>query len=254
MRVLDLFSCIGNHKIGFDYAGGFQTVAFVEARLWRRERLAAEHPGIAIHDDVRTYRGTQGEADIIVGGPPCQQTSVAAAVHGYRSGTSLWRDMLRIGLDVGAEWIVVEQPTGNAEWEGNVSGDLARAGYHTARFEFEARDVGSPYERRRVFILACTSLPRLEVAWAAGPSSIERVARAADARGTWDPSFLRTVPVDARSAGEFGKASRERIEWIEALGDSNPPEMAEVIAHMILASQEIAPLPSTPNVMAGGER
>lgn len=238
MRVLDLFSCIGNHKRGFDRAGAFETVAFVEASEWRRRKLAEFFPDVPTHDDVCTYRGTRGEAEIIVGGPPCQRTSVAAAVHGYRSGESLWPEMLRIGLDVGAEWFVVEQPPGNEGWEANVAGDLAAVGYHSARLEFEARDVGAPYERRRVFILACTSLPRLEIAWQAGPSAIERVKGAADARGTWNPSVLRALPVDARSAGEFGAASRERTEWIEALGDSNPPEMAEVLALCILTSLE----------------
>lgn len=242
MRVLDLFSCIGNHKRGFDCAGPFETVAFVEANPWRRERLAHDFPGIPIHEDVRTYRGSRGEADIIVGGPPCQRTSVASAIHGYRSGESLWPDMLRICNDIQPEWIVVEQPPGNAEWEADCAEGLAGSGYHSARLEFEARDVGAPYERRRVFILACPSLSRLEVAWSTGPSAIERVKRAADARGTWNPDILASLPVDARAAGEMGRAaSRERTEWIEALGDSNPPEMAEVVAHCILAAEGAHP-------------
>lgn len=238
LRVLDLFSCIGNHKRGFDRAGSFETVAFVEASEWRRRKLAEFFPDIPIHDDVCTYRGSRGEADIIVGGPPCQRTSVAAAVHGYRDGRSLWPEMFRIGLDMGAKWFVVEQPPGNEGWEADVARDLSGARYHSARLEFEARDIGAPYERRRVFILACPDLSRLEIAWQAGPSAIERVKRAAHARGTWHPSVLSTLPVDARSAGEFGAASRERTEWIEALGDSNPPEMAEAIANCILATLE----------------
>jgi hypothetical protein len=32
-----------------------------------------------------------------------------------------------------------------------------------------------------------------------------------------------------------GDASRERREWIDALGDSNPPAMMEVIGHIIMA-------------------
>ena len=241
-RVLDLFSCIGNHKRGFDRAGQFETVAFVEANTWRRQKLAEFFPGIRVHDDVRTYQGQHGDADIVVGGPPCQKTSVAAAIHGRRTGASLWPDMLRIGIDVGAEWFVVEQPPGNAEWEADVACDLSGSGYHCARLEFEGRDVGAPYERRRVLILASTSLSRLEIAWQAGPSAIERVKRAADARGTWNPSVLSTLPMDARSAGEYGAGnSRERFEWIEALGDSNPPEMAEVIGLCIAAALEPRP-------------
>lgn len=233
MRVLDLFACIGCHAIGLHRAG-FTTAAFVEKNPMRRAVLARRFPGIPIHDDVRSYDGQRGEASIIVGGPPCQGTSVAAAVHGYRTGNSLWPDMLRIAHRVQPEWIVVEQPPGHAKWEGDVCRDLVRAGFHTARLEFEARDVGAPYERRRVFILASPSLPRLEIAWASGPSEIERVARAADARGAWDPRVLGTLRVDARSSGEMERSeSRIRRERIEALGDSNPPEMMEAVAACI---------------------
>ncbi len=177
---------------------------------------------------------------MVFGGPPCQATSVASAIHGYRSGDSLWPDMLRVGLHAGAEWFVVEQPAGNAKWETDVSSNLADLGRHVAKLEFEGRDIGAPYERRRVFLVSCTSLPRLEIAWKAGPSAIERVARAADARGSWDPDILEALPVDARSSGEFdrGPKSRERKELIEALGDSNPPGMAEVIGHCLRAGIE----------------
>lgn len=238
MRALDLFSCVGAHALGLHRAG-FETVAFVEASAFRRSILATRFPGVPIHDDARAYEGRPGEAGIIVGGPPCQQTSVAAAIHGRRTGESLWPDMLRIAERVQPEWIVVEQPPGNAEWEANVARDLAGAGFHTARLEFEARDVGAPFERRRVFILASACLPRLEIAWAAGPSAIERVKRAADARGAWDPAVLRSLRVDARSAGEMVRSvSRLRRERIEALGDSNPPEMMEVIGRAILAADQ----------------
>lgn len=236
-RVLDLFSCIGCHSLGFHRAGGFITTRFIEANPVRRAVLERHFPGIPQHDDVRTYSGRPGEVDIVIGGPPCQATSVVAAVHGCRTGDSLWPDMLRVCLDIRPEWVVVEQPPGNAQWEANVSADLAGAGWHTARLEFEARDVGAPYERRRVFILAGTSLPRLAVAWAAGPSAIERVARSADARGAWNPGILGALRVDARSAGEMVRSeSRIRRERIEALGDSNPPEMAEVIGHCLRAA------------------
>lgn len=238
MRVLDLFSCVGCHAIGLERVGGFTTVGFCEAVAWRRARLAERFPGVPIHDDIRTFAGV--DADVVFGGPPCQETSKAAAIHGKRSGASLWPDMLRVGLDSGAEWIVVEQPPGNAAWEADVSESLARAGRHVAKLEFEARDVGAPYERRRVFLVSCASLPRLEIAWAARSSAIERVARAADARGAWDPDILDALPVDARSAGEFARGrSRPRIEMIEALGDSNPPGMAEVIGYMLAEAADV---------------
>lgn len=235
MRSLDLFSCIGAHALGFHRAG-IETVALCEDKPWRRDVLARNFRGIKIYDDVRTI--DPPEAEIVFGGPPCQKTSVAAAIHGKRSGESLWSFMLDVGIAAGAEWIVVEQPTGNKAWERTVQEDLARASYFVARVEFAASDVGAPYPRRRVYTMGCTSLSRLEVAWRSVPSAIKAVARAADARADWCPDKLATLPVVARDAGDMDRGPRSayRQEAIDALGDSNPPHMAEVIGRAIMAS------------------
>jgi DNA (cytosine-5)-methyltransferase 1 len=216
-------------------AAGCRVVGLVEINPFRRAVLARHFSGVPIHDDARTYTGKRGSADIVIGGPPCQQTSVASAISGRRTGFSLWPIMLGICDNIRPQWIVVEQPPGNAEWEAKVADDLCGIGYHSARVEFSAGDCGAPYPRRRVYIIACASLPRLEVAWSAIPSEIERAARAADARGAWDPRVLATLRVDARSAGEMERAaSASRRERIEALGDSNPPIMAEVVGRALI--------------------
>ena len=232
MRSVDVFSCIGCHAIGLGRAG-IETTAFCEINPFRRAELAKRFPGKKIYEDIREpgiYHSPK--ADIVIGGPPCQKTSKAAAIHGGRTGESLWRFMPSVAFAVGAEWIVVEQPPGNTAWEAEVGDYLSHVScFHVARIEFGACDVGAPYLRRRVFLVACTSLPRLEIAWRSVPSAIGRVKRAVNARGDWDPDKLAAIPVDARSAGEFGMARREMIE---ALGDSNPPHMAEVIGLAIM--------------------
>jgi site-specific DNA-cytosine methylase len=237
MKALDLFSCIGCHAIGFDRAG-IETMAFCEARPERRAELAERFPEIDIYDDVRELGLGLPPVDIVIGGPPCQKTSVAAAIHGYRSGETLWPYMLHAGLCARAEWFVVEQPPGNPGWEMEVCASLSGAGRHVARFEFGACDVGAPYLRRRVFLVACTSLPRLEIARQSLPRAIDETKRAANARGDWNPDQLATIPVDAHAAGEFdrGPASHARRDRIEALGDSNPPHMAEAVGRAIFAA------------------
>jgi site-specific DNA-cytosine methylase len=231
MKSLDVFSCIGCHAIGFERAG-IETAAFCEINPFRQSEISRRFPGKRVYEDIRNPSIYDApKSTVIIGGPPCQKTSKAAAIHGKRTGESLWPYMLSTGIAVGAEWFVVEQPPGNAPWEAEVGNDLSDAGYEVARVEFGACDVGAPYLRRRVFLVACPSLPRLEVAWRAVPSAIERVKRAANARGDWDPDQLRLIPVDASSAGERGLA---RQDWIEALGDSNPPHMAEVIGLAIM--------------------
>lgn len=240
MQSIDLFSCVGCHALGFRRAG-IETIRFVEINPARREVLRSHFPNIPAHDDVTTYKPEP--ADIVVGGPPCQRTSVGAAISGKRTGQTLWPVMRRIAQKSGAFWVVVEQPPGNARWERKVGRDLRADGYHVARVEFSAFDVGAPYLRRRVFVIACASLPRLAFAWASVPSEIKRVKGSAAARGSWNPSQLSTLRVDAKSAGEMDGpgadlASATRKERIEALGDSNPPEMAEVIARAIVRAEQ----------------
>lgn len=230
MKVLDVFSCIGFHALGLARAGNFDTVAFCEVNPRRRQELAIQFPGIPIYDDIRTIPAIP--ADIIFGGPPCQQTSVGAAIFGNRTGLSLWPYMLCAGLNSGVEWFVVEQPTGNEAWETQVSEHLCRSGYHVARFVFGASDVGAPYPRRRVYLIACTSLPRLEIAWQAGPRAIEQAKRAALARGDWHPDSIPSFDLDTWRSEDV----LERREAIEALGDSNPPAMSEVIGYMLASA------------------
>lgn len=231
LRSLDVFSCLGSHAIGFERAG-IRTTAFCESNPFRQTLLTRF--GRKIYHDIRSEEIChETQQDIIIGGPPCQRTSKAAAIHGFRTGESLWPYMLRVGLAVGTEWFVVEQPPGNAAWEAEVGSDLSKVGYGVARIEFGACDVGAPYLRRRVFLVACTGLQRLEITWKAIPSAIDRVKRAANARGDWDPDQLCSISVDAGSAKEFGQT---RKNWIEALGDSNPPHMAEVIGLAIMES------------------
>lgn len=225
-RILDLFSCAGCHALGMERAG-HETVALCESNEWRRARLAANFPGVPIYDDVRTIEPPR--ADVCFGGPPCQETSVSAAIHGYRSGNSLFPAMLDAGRAAGCEWFVVEQPPGNAAWEAQVNFALSLTGRHVAVFEFGAHDVGAPYIRRRRYLVAGPSLSRLEIARAALPRAIEQAKRSAASRGDWDPAAIPAFGMDTWRA----EGVHERRERIEALGDSNPPAMAEVIGHML---------------------
>lgn len=228
MNVLDLFSNIGGHALGMREAG-HDVVQFVEINPGRRRLIGHHFPGVPTHDDVRTFDGVP--AEIIIGGPPCQHTSVAAAISGNRTGESLWPEMLRIGLNVGAEWFVVEQPPGNHEWETQVANDLARAGYHCARSEFAACDLGAPHIRRRVFILAHACLARLSIAWQAIPQEIDRIARAAATGNHWLAGPPRALRVANGVSGWL-----DRNAAVEAIGDANPPAMATVIGRAVNAA------------------
>jgi DNA (cytosine-5)-methyltransferase 1 len=227
VNVLDLFSCIGGHAIGLGLVG-MRTVQFVELDEQRRALIAIKFPGVPVHDDVRTFVGVRGSSDIVVGGPPCKRTSVAAAIHGKRDSVSLWPEMRRIACEVAAQWVVVEQPRGNESWEAEVRDDLGADGYHSARVEFAACDLGAPHIRRRVFILAHTCFARLALAWEAIPREVAATARSAAAGNHWIAGPPRALRV-ADGISEW----LDRNAAVEAIGDSNPPAMLACIGRAI---------------------
>ncbi len=234
LRVLDLFSCIGSHALGLHQVGCFVTTRFVERNPFRRSLLERRFPGVVIDDDVLTCVTRNGEADVVVGGPPCKKTSVAAAIHGNRTGDSLWAAMGGIIGRGGPEWAVVEQPPDNAPWEAEVTGDLEDLGYHVSRVVLSAASLGGPHLRRRVFLIANRDLSRLEIAGAAIPPTVDLLSRRAATGNPWGAGVPGTLRV---ADGVPGRVDRR--ERIEAIGDSNPPIMMTVIGTAIRVAMEI---------------
>lgn len=142
---------------------GWNTVCAVEIEPYAREVLLARQrdgqlPRFPLWDDVCTFDGTpwRGKVDIITGGFPCQDISVAgkgAGLEGARS--SLWHQMHRIICEVEPEWVFVENsPMLLRRGFGTVLGALAAAGYDAAWCVLGADDMGAPHVRKRLWILA----------------------------------------------------------------------------------------------------
>ena len=131
MRVLDLFSGHGGISLGLERAG-MTTAAFCEVDPYCREWLAQQWPEVPIYDDVRSLDATAlRDIDIVAGGFPCQDISVAGkgeGIDGARSG--LWAEMFRIVCDVRPRWVLAENvPALRTRGADRVLGDLESAGY-----------------------------------------------------------------------------------------------------------------------------
>ena len=153
MRVLDLFSGIGGFSLGLERAG-MRTVAFCEIDPYCRAVLAKHWPGVPIHGDIRDFPGVA--CDLICGGFPCQDVSVAgkrAGLDGARSG--LWYQFRRIIRLVQPRWVIVENTPGLLSLGmGEVLGDLAALGYDAEWHCIPASSLGASHRRDRVWIVA----------------------------------------------------------------------------------------------------
>lgn len=233
----DLFSCIGGHALGLSSSGPIRTIRFVEADAWRRRVLAHHFPGIPIYDNISTAP-VGIAADIIVGGPPCQRTSALSAVHGYRTGDTLWGEMLRQILAGNYGWVVVEQPaSAGRAWFAQVQADLEATGRHVRRLDLTAFGLGAPHTRPRMFAIAHRDVSRLEIAWQAGPREAGRIARGTASGNVWlsgPPGNLRVADGISGGLDRYSVGRRRRIE---AIGDSNPPAMMTAIGRSILHAE-----------------
>jgi len=161
MKVLDLFSGIGGFSLGLERAG-METVAFCEFDEHARKVLQKHWPDVPIHDDVRTLDGTQyrGSVDVVVGGFPCQDLSVAGKKAGFEGErSSLYREMLRIISECMPRYAIFENVTGlltgeSGRWFGQFLYDLAEIGYDAEWHCISASELGAHHHRDRVWILA----------------------------------------------------------------------------------------------------
>lgn len=170
LKILDLFSGIGGFSLGLERTGGFETVAFCEIEPFPRRVLAKHWPKVPCYEDVRTLTadtlrqdGIAG-IDVITGGFPCQDISVAGKQAGIGEGTrsGLWSEIVRLIGELRPSYVIVENVAnllrGPSErpggWFGRILGDLAECGYDAEWENIPAASVGLAHLRERVWIMA----------------------------------------------------------------------------------------------------
>jgi DNA-cytosine methyltransferase len=154
-RILDMFSGIGGFSLGLERAG-MTTVRFIEQNKFCQAVLAKHWPEIPCDEDVITAEFAAGEADIIVGGFPCQDVSRAgkrAGITGERSG--LYRELVRAIRVVRPQHAILENVAALlGDGLDVVLADLAEIGADAEWDIVPACAVGAPHERERIWIVA----------------------------------------------------------------------------------------------------
>lgn len=161
VRCGSLFSGIAGVDLGFQRAG-METAWFCEYDNHARKVLNRHFPGVPVYEDVTTLDpGTVESVDILSGGFPCQDLSLAggrAGLAGERSG--LFHEFMRIAASLTPRWLLIENVPGllssnDGRDMATVTGTLEELGYGWAYRTLNAEFFGVAQRRRRVFIVGC---------------------------------------------------------------------------------------------------
>ncbi len=161
LKVLDTFAGIG----GFSYAahelvGGFETTQFVEIDPFCQKVLKKHFPKVPCHDDIKTFTAYPGQYDVITGGFPCQDISVAGRREGItdQSRSGLFYELIRVIRLVRPKFIVLENVAAILNNGLDiVLGELSEAGYDAEWSIISASSLGAAHRRSRWWCVAYTN-------------------------------------------------------------------------------------------------
>ncbi len=240
IKVGSCFSGIEGFGLGLEQAGGFDIVWQIELDDDAVSVLERHYPNTTRYRDITEVHGDGLAAiDVLVGGWPCQDLSVAGAragLAGERSG--LFFEIARLARECAASWVLFENVPGLASsfssdnppprdlepgrsWESEETSDLgivldtlSECGYGWAFRTLDARYLGVPQRRRRVFVVGCLGDSGVRPAqvlfesdsspWDPAPSRTARQGSAADTEGSVGVTGFKESQSGARESDVVG--------------------------------------------------
>lgn len=246
LKVLDLFSGIGNFTKGMERSPEFKTIAFCEIKQFCQDQLSFDFPGVPIFTDVKKLKGEDvGTTSIITAGFPCQDISTAnpkgRGIAGARSG--LWGEVARLTAELKPKYLIVEN-SANLRSKGlaSILQDLWQIGYDAEWHVISGKTLGSPIEKERIWIIAYPEGGRQvlrDVWWNRRVQDVAETERARADYGGRTQSY---------GCGEWWKAKpgicivdsdvTDRVEKLKALGNTVMAVIPQIIGEAILAVEK----------------
>jgi DNA (cytosine-5)-methyltransferase 1 len=185
--------------------------------------------------------------DVLCGGFPCQDISVAGrgeGIDGARSG--LWAEYARLIRELRPRYVVVENVAALlARGMERVLGDLAACGYDAEWDCIPASAVGAPHRRDRVWLVAYAQQPGLEGHGAvAGQSEVPesrddcpycaQAERCGCAGAERSLALSRAWWLTEPDVGRVAHGVPARVDRLRSLGNALVPQIAEWIGRRIV--------------------
>jgi len=246
LKVLDLFSGIGGFSLGLERAG-YSTVAFCEIEEYPRRVLAQHWPDVPIYNDVTTLTKERLDndgisVDVICGGFPCQDISLAGEQQGIGEDTrsGLWSECARLLGELRPKYAIFENVTnllaGNGgDWFKRILWDISKVGYDAEWHCIPASQLGANHHRDRVWIIAYAQCERSQGG--------EKTGNIESQGSRFDKLFTRPFcsfrQDHAHQPTIFGKSHGipDRVDRVKALGNAVVPQIPELIGRAIMEAE-----------------
>lgn len=238
LRVLDLFSGIGGFSLGLERTGGFETAAFCEIVPFCRKVLKKHWPEVPCFEDVTEADFTPiGPVDLVTGGFPCQDVSLAGPSAGLAGERSrLFWCILRAVRMVGRPKLLLENVAALlGRGMGSVLGAFSQIGYDAEWHCIPASYVGARQLRDRVWIMAYPECDSFQ-GWQNQAAAWRQKSREEQLAGLVQPCAWPTVS-SARDRGT-GHGIPNGIHRNKAIGNAVVPQVPEMIGYAILQQME----------------
>lgn len=248
MKHIGLFEGIGGFSLAARWIG-WQTVAWCEWNEFGQKVLKHHFPEAEGHGDITKTDFTKyaNTIDILTGGFPCQDASIAKqdgkgqqGLKGERTG--LFREMCRAIREIKPRYVVAENVTNILKTNqgrdfAEILSELSSMGYNAEWRACRASEVGAPHQRSRVYLVAYPGSIRLQTGQTFFPNVHEKTSQVgwlfAGATiqtlrgGAWKSEPPPLCVDDGVSYELFGMSwAQARRESIKAYGNAIVPQVA----------------------------
>ena len=234
MKHLDLFSGYGGFTIPAQKYG-IETIGFSEIDKYACSVLNYHYPNIKNYGDITKIKTEDlPTVDIITGGSPCQDLSVAgkgAGLNGERSGLFFY--FIRLIKEKQPTYFVWENVKGALSSQGGwdfarVQIEMEQAGYDVYWQVLNAKDFGVPQNRERIFAIGVRKGSGREILFEQGESGQDTIKNI----GNVYPSGGENGQVlDPSGISKAIKSGETNTKGNGGIGSSNSPKIIVQTGH-----------------------
>jgi DNA (cytosine-5)-methyltransferase 1 len=242
ITVGSLFSGIGGMELGLERTGKYKVIWNCEINPYCIEVLKKHWKDVPNLGDITKVNWNEIEKpELICGGFPCQDISIAGKGQGIKEGTrsGLWSEFAKSIRILRPKYALIENvPMLSKRGLNIVLADLAKMGYNAEWGIISASSVGAMHKRERIFIIAYSTGNRISRMWKETIPEFKELSWCKDIRRIEDLRNRLDIPEPLVCRSNNGVSRRLdnyiRTERTKAIGNAVVPQVAQTIGYFLL--------------------